>query len=131
MEGLCYHRGVHYNSLTDPDNANLGLGLGLPGLKPGIESKALVASALHARDNILTEQQMMEDKIKATDWEATNEAIEEQVARESYLQWLAEQEKQKKAGRPPPAATVTSGQVSPRGGSSSPRSTNAPGATSP
>ena len=23
-----------------------------------------------------------------TDWEATNEAIEEQVARESYLQWL-------------------------------------------
>ena len=33
----------------------------------------------HIRDNILTEQQMMEDKIKATDWEATNEAIEEQV----------------------------------------------------
>ena len=33
----------------------------------------------HLRDNILTEQQMMEDKIKATDWEATNEAIEEQV----------------------------------------------------
>ena len=69
----------------------------------------------HFRDNILTEQQMMEDKIKATDWEATNEAIEEQVwsstalvqylesenllllqvARESYLQWVAEQEKQK------------------------------------
>merc|ERR1719222_1368703 len=37
---LCYHRGVHYNSLTDPNNVNLGVGLGLPGLKPGIESKA-------------------------------------------------------------------------------------------
>ena len=122
---LCYHRGVHYNSLPDPASASLGVGLGLPGLKPGIENKALVASALHARDNILTEQQMMEDKIKATDWEATNEAIEEQVgdlhlhlhlhlhqvARESYLQWLAEQEKQKKNSKNPPAATVTSGQV--------------------
>merc|ERR1712107_78738 len=75
---LCYHRGVHYNSLTDPNNVNLGVGLGLPGLKPGIENKALVANALINRDNILTEQQMMEDKIKATDWEATNEAIEEQ-----------------------------------------------------
>ena len=28
-----------------------------------------------------------------TDWEATNEAIEEQVARESYLQWLRDNEK--------------------------------------
>jgi len=123
---LCYHRGVHYNSLTDPNNVNLGVGLGLPGLKPGIESKALVANALINRDNILTEQQMMEDKIKATDWEATNEAIEEQVARESYLQWLAEQEKQKKNSKNPPAATVTSGQVSPRGGSSSPRGGSSP-----
>ena len=87
---------------------NLGVGLGLPGIKPGIENKALVANALinrspslhsglnhsaimalqlltssHLRDNILTEQQMMEDKIKATDWEATNEAIEEQVGSRS------------------------------------------------
>ena len=37
---------------------------------------------------------MLEDKKRATDWEATNEAIEEQVARESYLQWLRDQEKQ-------------------------------------
>lgn len=35
---------------------------------------------------------MLEDKIRATDWEATNEAIEEQIARESYLQWLRENE---------------------------------------
>lgn len=36
---------------------------------------------------------MLEDKLRATDWEATNEAIEEQVARESYLQWLRDNEK--------------------------------------
>lgn len=40
-------------------------------------------------------QTMLEDKIKATDWEATNEAIEEQVARESYLQWLRDNEMRK------------------------------------
>ena len=35
---------------------------------------------------------MLEDKIRATDWEATNEAIEEQIARESYLEWLRDNE---------------------------------------
>lgn len=38
-------------------------------------------------------QAMLEDKLRATDWEATNEAIEEQVARESYLQWLKDNER--------------------------------------
>ena len=39
------------------------------------------------------------------------------VARDSYLQWLADQEKSRKSSssrNPAPAATVTSGQVSPR-----------------
>lgn len=40
---------------------------------------------------------MLEDKLRATDWEATNEAIEEQVARDSYLQWLRDSEKRNKA----------------------------------
>lgn len=41
-------------------------------------------------------QAMLEDKVRATDWEATNEAIEEQIARESYLQWLKDNEKRAK-----------------------------------
>jgi len=40
---------------------------------------------------------MLEDKLLATDWEATNEAIEEQVARESYLQWLKDNERRNRA----------------------------------
>lgn len=36
---------------------------------------------------------MLEDKLRSTDWEATYEAIEEAVARESYLSWLREQER--------------------------------------
>ena len=33
---------------------------------------------------------MLDDKIAATDWEATQEELIQQVARESYLQWLCE-----------------------------------------
>ena len=47
---------------------------------------------------------MLEDKLKATDWEATNETISEQVARESYLQWLKDNEKRNKVTRLPPPA---------------------------
>ena len=66
--------------------------------------------------------------------------LEFQVARESYLQWLADQEKSRgKTGsgrNPPPAATVPSGQMSPRAAatcssvsghvSSSPRGSSSP-----
>lgn len=58
-------------------------------------------SAIKTSEESWIEQQMLEDKKRATDWEATNEAIEEQVARESYLQWLRDQEKQaRQVGRP-------------------------------
>jgi hypothetical protein len=51
---------------------------------------------------------MLEDKLKTTDWEATNEAIEEQVARESYLQWIKDNERRKAKAV---SATVTSGEL--------------------
>ena len=56
--------------------------------------QSLMKSAIKTSEESWIEQQMLEDKKRATDWEATNEAIEEQVARESYLQWLQDQEKQ-------------------------------------
>jgi OTU domain-containing protein 5 len=42
---------------------------------------------------------MLEDKLRETDWELTQDTIEEQVARESYLQWLQEQDKLAKMSR--------------------------------
>ena len=67
-------------------------------------------SAIKTSEESWIEQQMLEDKKRATDWEATNEAIEEQVARESYLQWLRDQEKQARQVRLPPShAAVGSG----------------------
>ncbi|XP_032781657.1 OTU domain-containing protein 5-B isoform X1 [Daphnia magna] len=90
---LSYHRGVHYNSLVDPYKATVGVGLGLPGFVPGQADKKLMGDAMRQSEETLIEQAMLEDKVKATDWEATNEAIEEQVARESYLDWLRENER--------------------------------------
>ena len=48
--------------------------------------------ALQKSEASVLESAMLEDKIKATDWEATNDAIQEQVARESYVQWLQDNE---------------------------------------
>jgi OTU domain-containing protein 5 len=47
-------------------------------------------------------------QISFSDWEATNEAIEEQVARESYLQWLRDNERRNKS-QMERSSTVTSG----------------------
>lgn len=90
---LCYHRGCHYNSLVDPHTATIGVGLGLPNHNPGAADRNLVGQAVQQSEKDAVEKTMLEDKIKATDWEATNEAIEEQVARESYLQWLRDNER--------------------------------------
>ena len=40
-------------------------------------------------------QAMLEDKMKATDWEAADEDIAEMVARESYLQWVKDNQNSK------------------------------------
>ncbi|XP_068453951.1 OTU domain-containing protein 5-A isoform X3 [Clinocottus analis] len=101
---VSYHRNIHYNSVVNPNKATIGVGLGLPAFKPGYAEQTLMKSAIKTSEESWIEQQMLEDKKRATDWEATNEAIEEQVARESYLQWLQDQEKQ---ARQPRKATAT------------------------
>ncbi|MCJ8734711.1 hypothetical protein PDJAM_G00238520 [Pangasius djambal] len=101
---VSYHRNIHYNSVVNPNKATIGVGLGLPAFKPGYADQSLMKNAIKTSEESWIEQQMLEDKKRATDWEATNEAIEEQVARESYLQWLRDQEKQ---ARQPRKASAT------------------------
>ncbi|KAK1801086.1 hypothetical protein P4O66_022786 [Electrophorus voltai] len=75
-----------------------------PRLSGQYADQSLMKNAIKTSEESWIEQQMLEDKKRATDWEATNEAIEEQVARESYLQWLRDQEKQ---ARQPRKASAT------------------------
>nr|KAF6294633.1 OTU deubiquitinase 5 [Pipistrellus kuhlii] len=105
---VSYHRNIHYNSVVNPNKATIGVGLGLPSFKPGFAEQSLMKSAIKTSEESWIEQQMLEDKKRATDWEATNEAIEEQVARESYLQWLRDQEKQARQQPRKASATCTS-----------------------
>lgn len=109
---LSYHQNIHYNSVVNPFKPTVGVGLGLPAYKPGIADKNLVDNAIRISEEHELEKAMLEDKLRATDWEATNEAIEEQVARESYVEWLRENEKRamKKKSKLTATATATSNQ---------------------
>ena len=42
---LCYD-GMHYDSIVDPKKATIGVGLGLPGLQPGVRPMSLGPSFL-------------------------------------------------------------------------------------
>ncbi|KAK7488560.1 hypothetical protein BaRGS_00020177 [Batillaria attramentaria] len=104
---ISYHGGVHYNSVVDPRKATIGVGLGLPGYQPGLADRNLMEKALkHSEDHHL-EKAMLEDKLRETDWELTQDSIEEQVARESYLQWLRDQEAASKQGGASRSASAT------------------------
>ncbi|KAG8237654.1 hypothetical protein J437_LFUL017649 [Ladona fulva] len=108
---LSYHRGVHYNSIVDPYKATIGVGLGLPNFTPGLAEKNLMKEAVRQSEESEIEQAMLEDKLMATDWEATYEVMTEQAARESYLQWLKDNEKRNKAMHRASASATTSSTV--------------------
>lgn len=71
---------MHYNSIVDPFKATIGVGLGLPGFQPGIADKELLVDAIRASEQTELERQMLKDKLLASDWEATTEALERQVS---------------------------------------------------
>lgn len=85
---VSYHRNSHYNSVIDPYTATIGVGLGLPSFKPGAVEQRMVNAAIKASEDVLFEQQMLNDKFHATDWESTDDAIMEQVVRESYMDYI-------------------------------------------
>ncbi|XP_053681128.1 OTU domain-containing protein 5-B [Anopheles nili] len=84
---LSYQRSSHYNAIINPYKASVGVGLGLAGYRPDELDIKDVADAVRMSEELEIEKTMLEDKLKTTDWEATNEEIEEQIARESYAQW--------------------------------------------
>ncbi|XP_055636431.1 OTU domain-containing protein 5-B isoform X2 [Toxorhynchites rutilus septentrionalis] len=113
---LSYQRGSHYNAIMDPYKASVGVGLGLAGYRPDEVDIKQVADAVRMSEELEIEQTMFEDKLKTTDWEATNEAIEEQIARESYLQWCRDNMRENTGKNSKSTSTITSSEVSMGGG---------------
>ncbi|VVC42166.1 Hypothetical protein CINCED_3A020686 [Cinara cedri] len=93
---LAYQKGSHYNSIIDPNKNTVGIGLGLPNYAPVVEEKKLLTETVRQSEDYMLEQAMLDDKLRATDWEATNDSIVEQIARESYLQFLKDNDKRNK-----------------------------------
>lgn len=85
---LSYHGAVHYNSVIDPTKATVGVGLGLPGYTPGAADRNLINEAIQKSEVQLIEDAMLSDKIKMTDYERTEQEISDQIARQSYLDYL-------------------------------------------
>jgi len=54
-----------------------------------------VRAATRQSEEVQLEEAMLTDKLRETDWELTQEALQEQAARESYLSWLRDNEKRR------------------------------------
>ncbi|VDN55874.1 unnamed protein product [Dracunculus medinensis] len=76
---LSYHGSSHYNSVVDPYEATIGVGLGLPGHSPGSADRNLVREAILKSESQLIEDAMLKDKIRLSDFECTEQQISEQV----------------------------------------------------
>jgi hypothetical protein len=55
-----------------------------------------MVNALRQSEESHIERTMLDDKLAATDWEATQDELIQQISRESYLQWLCETNQQTK-----------------------------------
>lgn len=90
---LSYHCNCHYNSVRDPYEPSIGVGLGLPGYKPGLPDQQLLQEGLTKSEADDIERIMMQDKLESTDMEATADAITAAIARESYMEWVKQNER--------------------------------------
>ncbi|EYC18557.1 hypothetical protein Y032_0027g1585 [Ancylostoma ceylanicum] len=86
---LSYHGSSHYNSVVDPFAPAVGVGLGLPGyVARGAND---LRQAVKESSDRSVEQALVQSQIALTDMERTEREISEQVARDSYLDYLARQ----------------------------------------
>lgn len=108
---LSYHRYSHYNAILDPYKSSVGVGLGLAGYHPeNFDPAKQVNEAVEMSEQLEIEQMMVEDKLKTTDWEATNDVVVEQIARQSYLQFC--KENMSKSLKKSSTSTITSTEAS-------------------
>lgn len=73
---LSYHDGNHYNAVIDPLVPTAGLGLGLPGLQPGLADKMQVAKAVAESDR-LADQREFERALEESQNDQLQRAIKE------------------------------------------------------
>ncbi|CAG5112120.1 Oidioi.mRNA.OKI2018_I69.chr2.g6372.t1.cds [Oikopleura dioica] len=90
---LSYHNGNHYNSIRNPLQATIGAGLGIPGMS---EHASLLSQALNQSELDDTEKRMLLDKANMTDYQATDQELLAQVARDSLEEFYNVRNQNKK-----------------------------------
>ena len=73
---LSYHDGNHYNAVVDPLVPTAGLGLGLPGLQPGLADKLQLSKAV-AESDAIADQMQYEKALKDSEEDEVQRAIKE------------------------------------------------------
>ena len=64
-----------------------------------LADKMLLGGALRESESLHLEEALLQDHLQSSDRDTTYEALEEAVARESYLTWLREQEMRTRTGQ--------------------------------
>ena len=80
---LSYHGRSHYNVIFDPSHADAGVGLGLPGLEPGMADRMQLEQAATASEESALEAQLLYEVQTSSEVEATQEAILQAALRAS------------------------------------------------
>jgi len=82
----------HYDSVLDPEEPAVGMGIGLPGYNPVLDAKRDVNNAIQLSEQDFVDTLMVQDSCLFSDVEATNKAIEDEILwrsqQEYYDQWL-------------------------------------------
>jgi len=86
---LSYHHGNHYNSVIDPNNPSVGVGLGLPAYKPGIGDKLQLVEALKLSEQEEIERHFFDNSLLSSELTETEREIEEAVLATSRAEYIA------------------------------------------
>eukprot|EP01097_Dermamoeba_algensis_P008212 TRINITY_DN537_c0_g1_i3.p1 TRINITY_DN537_c0_g1~~TRINITY_DN537_c0_g1_i3.p1 ORF type:complete len:198 (+),score=35.93 TRINITY_DN537_c0_g1_i3:367-960(+) len=76
---LSYHHGNHYNSIRDPNNCAILVGLGLPDLESGGPEKVSMKKAIKESEANEIEQKLLQQFSQASDMEATEQELENAI----------------------------------------------------
>jgi len=97
---LSYHHGNHYNSVFNPNNPSVGVGLGLPDFEPGLADKMQMRSAIQQSehdelDHILvdklkqdSELELAEKEMEAAILAQSQQELEQAILAESRREYF-------------------------------------------
>ena len=81
---LSYHDGNHYNAVVDPLVPTAGLGLGLPGLQPGLADKMQMAKAV-AESDAVADQMEFKRALKESQDDELQRAIKDSSMSQEHV----------------------------------------------